>query len=616
VSPFDVVVVGGGHAGIEAALAAARMGARAALITLDRRAIGRMSCNPAIGGLGKGQMVREIDALGGEMGRGADAAGIQFRMLNTRKGPAVRAPRAQCDKHVYETRMARVCSSTPNLDIIEGKVEEVLLEPVSAGPGEPARRTLGVRLADGTEVGGRSVVLTNGTFLRGLMHRGEEQTRGGRVGEDAAYGLSGFLERLGFERGRLKTGTPPRVDAASIDWASTTPQPGDDPPVPFSRSTRKLPLPQVPCHITYTTVEAHDVIRENLHRSPMYSGAIEGRGPRYCPSVEDKIVRFADKERHQIFLEPEGLSTPWIYLNGLSTSLPPDVQERIVRSIPALAGARILQYGYAVEYDFFPPTQIRSTYETKLVAGLYFAGQICGTSGYEEAAAQGLLAGANAVLALRGADPLVLDRSEAYLGVLTDDLVVECPREPYRMFTSRAEYRLLLRTDNADLRLMEKGHRLGLVPSEDMMRLEAKRQSIAETLGALRSRWHEGKELIRILRQPDATFAHVAALDDELRQRTLDPDVIEEVEIEAKYEAYMERQRVEVEKFRRMEGRAIPPDFDYARVVGIREESREKLTRVRPRSLGQASRISGVTPADLHVIIVNLESSRRRKGAS
>jgi tRNA uridine 5-carboxymethylaminomethyl modification enzyme len=616
VSPFDVVVVGGGHAGIEAALAAARMGARTALLTLDRRAIGRMSCNPAIGGLGKGQMVREIDALGGEMGRGADAAGIQFRMLNTRKGPAVRAPRAQCDKHVYETRMARVCASTPDLEIIEGKAEELIVEAVSAGPGEPALRTLGVRLDDGTEVRGRCVILTNGTFLRGLMHRGEEQTRGGRVGEDAAYGLSAFLERLGFERGRLKTGTPPRVDAASVDWALTTLQPGDDPPIPFSRSTRELPLPQVPCHITYTTEEAHEVIRENLHRSPMYSGAIEGRGPRYCPSVEDKIVRFADKERHQIFLEPEGLTTSWIYLNGLSTSLPPDVQERIVRSIPALAGARILQYGYAVEYDFFPPTQIRSTYETKLAAGLYFAGQICGTSGYEEAAAQGLLAGVNAVLALRGADPLVLDRSEAYLGVLTDDLVVECPREPYRMFTSRAEYRLLLRTDNADLRLTEKGHRLGLIAAEDMRRLEAKRRSIAETLAALRGRRHEGKELIRILRRPEVAYADVAALDDDLRERALDPDVIEEVEIETKYEAYMERQRVEVEKFRRMEDRVIPSDFDYERVGGIRAESREKLARVRPRSLGQASRISGVTPADLHIIVVHLETARRRKGAS
>ncbi|HVR75784.1 MAG TPA: tRNA uridine-5-carboxymethylaminomethyl(34) synthesis enzyme MnmG, partial [Planctomycetota bacterium] len=398
---FDLIVVGGGHAGIEAALAAARMGASTALITLDGGAIGRMSCNPAIGGLGKGQMVREIDALGGEMGRGADQAGIQFRMLNTRKGPAVWAPRAQCDKNVYQDYMGRTVHATPGLTVLEGKVDDLIVEPL-AGDGAitgASHRVLGARLADSSEVRARAVILTNGTFLRGLMHCGAERTRGGRVGEDAAWGLSGSLERLGFERGRLKTGTPPRVESSTVDWSLTTPQPGDDPPVPFSHFTERLPLPQVPCHIAYTGEETHAAIRENLHRSPLYSGVIEGIGPRYCPSIEDKVVRFAEKERHQVFLEPEGLTTSWIYLNGLSTSLPKDVQDRIVRSIPSLRFAEVLQYGYAVEYDFFPPTQIESTFETRLVRGLYFAGQICGTSGYEEAAGQGLLAGVNAVLA-------------------------------------------------------------------------------------------------------------------------------------------------------------------------------------------------------------------------
>jgi tRNA uridine 5-carboxymethylaminomethyl modification enzyme len=611
--PFDVVVVGGGHAGIEAAFAAARMGARAAMITIDRRAIGRMSCNPAIGGLGKGQMVREIDALGGEMGKGADLAGIQFRMLNTRKGPAVRAPRAQCDKHVYESVMGRACLEAPNLEVIEGKAEEVIVEPSPGGAA--GRRAAGIRLADGSEVRARAVILTNGTFLRGLLHQGEEKTRGGRVGEDAAYGLSASLEALGFERGRLKTGTPPRVEASTVDWSLTVPQPGDDPPAPFSHFTERLPLPQVPCHIAHTNEETHAAVRENIHRAPMYSGAIEGIGPRYCPSIEDKVVRFAAKERHQVFLEPEGLSTSWIYLNGISTSLPRDVQDRIVASIPALRTARILQYGYAVEYDFFPPTQIRATFETKLVDGLYLAGQICGTSGYEEAAGQGLLAGVNAVLALRGKEPLVLDRSQAYLGVLVDDLVVECPREPYRMFTSRAEYRLLLRTDNADMRLMEIGHRLGLIPDAALARLERKKRAVAGTLHDLSERRHEGKDLLRLLRRPGARYGDVAALDPDLAARALAPDEEEAIEIEAKYEAYIERERIQVEKFRRMEERRIPDAFDYSLVQGIRAESREKLSRVRPRSLGQASRIAGVTPADLNVLVLWLEAPARRRRA-
>jgi len=607
---FDLLVIGGGHAGIEAALAGARMGVRTALITLDPQALGRMSCNPAIGGLAKGQIVREIDALGGEMARGADATCIQFRMLNTRKGPAVQAPRAQCDKKLYEEYMGRVCRSTPGLEVLQGKVEDVLAEAIAGS--NASFRILGVRLDDGSEIRGRAVVLTGGTFLSGLMHCGFQQTAGGRVGEDAVNELSVNLEKLGFERGRLKTGTCARLEASTIDWSLTAPQPGDDPPLPFSHFTEKIPLRQVPCHITHTNAETHEIIRRNLDRSPLYSGVIKGIGPRYCPSIEDKVVRFAEKERHQIFLEPEGLGTSWIYLNGLSTSLPRDVQEQVVASIPPLRHARIHQYGYAVEYDFFPPTQIRATLETKLVEGLYFAGQICGTSGYEEAAGQGLLAGINAVLKLRERDPLILDRSQAYLGVLVDDLVVECPREPYRMFTSRAEYRLLLRTDNADLRLMALGHKHGLIPDETMRKLERKRAGVQKALEYLKTHFHEGKELIRILRQPGMTCRDVALLDgNALGGLDLREDEALEVEIEAKYEAYIERQRAQVEKFQRMEQRLIPEDFDYSAVRGIRAESREKLSKVRPRSIGQASRVSGVTPADLSVLVVHLEVRRR-----
>lgn len=607
----DVLVVGGGHAGVEAALAAARMGVSAVLVTLDPAAIGRMSCNPAIGGLGKGQMVREIDALGGEMGRAADAAGIQFRLLNTRKGPAVQAPRAQCDKHRYQEYVGGVVRAQRGLKVLRGKVERILTEPCGGSGAE--QRLTGVRLDDGEEVRARAVILTTGTFLRGLMHCGPEKTRGGRVGEDAAYGLTESLHELGFESGRLKTGTPPRVEAATVDWDQTTVQPGDARPTPFSHFTESLPLPQVPCHIAYTSEETHSVIRENLHLAPMYSGAIEGVGPRYCPSIEDKVVRFAEKDRHQLFLEPEGLDTSWIYLNGISTSLPLSVQERMLATIPALKNARIVQPGYAVEYDFFPPTQIRSTFETKRVEGLYFSGQICGTSGYEEAAGQGFLAGVNAVLKIRGESPLVLGRSQAYLGVLVDDLVVESPREPYRMFTSRAEYRLLLRSDNADRRLMGIGHRLGLIPDTAMIRLEKKRRILKETLAYLADHYHDGKQLLRLLRQPQTRFDDVAALAPELSVAGISADVAQAVEVEAKYASYIERQEAQVEKLRRMEDRAIPENFDYISVEGIRNESREKLALVRPRSLGQASRISGVTPADLDVLLVYL---RVRKDAS
>ncbi len=599
---FDVVVVGGGHAGMEAAMAAARMGAATALVTLDAGAIGRMSCNPAIGGLGKGQMVREIDALGGVMGRGTDASGIQFRLLNTRKGPAVRAPRAQCDKHRYQDWMVRLAGSTSGLSVVEARVEGLTVESTGA-----SRRVTGVRLADGAVIGARTVVLTNGTFLRGLMHFGEEKERGGRVGEGAAYGLSDHLEDLGFERGRLKTGTPPRVDHSTIDFTTTRRQPGDNPPTPFSFSTREITLPQVDCHVAHTCEETHEVIRANLHRAPIYSGQIEGIGPRYCPSIEDKVVRFAQKTAHQIFLEPEGLDTSWVYLNGVSTSLPREVQDRMLRTIPALRDARVCQYGYAVEYDFFPPTQIRATFETRLVDGLYFAGQICGTSGYEEAAAQGLLAGVNAVLAMREEDPLILDRSQAYIGVLVDDLVKESPREPYRMFTSRAEYRLLLRSDNADLRLTDIGRRLGLVPDADYRRFERKQDAVELTLRELESHRVDGKELSRHLRQTGSTLEGVLSLVPGLGDESLDPIVVEQVEIQVKYAAYIERQARQVDRFRRLETLRIPAEIDYDAVVGIRHESREKLGRLQPLSVGQASRISGVTPADIGVLLAHLE---------
>ncbi len=608
VNTFDIIVVGGGHAGIEAAFAASRMGARAALVTLDAKAIGRMSCNPAIGGIGKGQMVRELDALGAEMGHAADASGIQFRLLNTRKGPAVRSPRAQCDKHRYSQYMCALANSLEGLSIVEGEGAALLLD----SGGSASSRVAGLRLADGSELRGHSVILTAGTFLRGLMHCGGKQDKGGRVGEGASYGLSDFLADLGFQRGRLKTGTPARVDVATVDFSSTTPQPGDEVPSFFSFETGECELEQVDCHIAWTNPEAHDIIRDNLHRAPMYSGQIEGTGPRYCPSIEDKVVRFADKEKHQIFLEPEGLDTSWIYLNGISTSLPEDVQDSVLGTIPALREAKILQYGYAVEYDFFPPTQIKPTLETHAVEGLYFAGQICGTSGYEEAAAQGFLAGVNAVLRSREQEPFVLDRSEAYIGVLVDDLVKECPVEPYRMFTSRAEYRLLLRSDNADLRLCQKGHQLGLISDERMRRVEAKREQIESLRSALQATQSEGVSLEKKILRPGESLE--ALLEDfpELGGDVED-EVVEQVEIQVKYAAYIDRQRLQVERFKRLENLAIPGSFDYRSIIGLRNESIEKLDKIRPLSVGQASRISGVTPADIGVLLAYVDGRRPKK---
>jgi tRNA uridine 5-carboxymethylaminomethyl modification enzyme len=586
---MKIIVVGAGHAGIEAALAASRMGADVRVLTLRPEAIGRMSCNPAIGGLAKGQIVREIDALGGEMGRATDATGIQFRMLNTRKGPAVRSPRAQADKDAYAAYMRGILER--RTEIVADEVDEIL---VADG------RVTGVR-GKRARYEADAVVVTTGTFLRAIMHCGEQKSAGGRIGEPSADGLTGCLQRLGFETGRLKTGTPPRLRRDSIDFEKTQVQHGDPDPAPFSYGTERIDRPQAVCWLTHTNERTHEILRANLHRAPMYSGQIQSVGPRYCPSVEDKVVRFADKPRHTVFLEPEVLGGESIYCNGISTSTPPDVQEAFVRTIRGLERAEFLRYGYAVEYDYAPAFQLRHTLETRRIRGLYFAGQINGTSGYEEAAGQGIVAGINA--ALGGEGEFVLSRAEAYIGVMIDDLVSLSIREPYRMFTSRAEFRLLLRTDNADRRLMPRARPLGLIDEAAWDRLRRKEAAIAAARAALRRRGLE-----RELRRPEATWADLAAAAPELRELGVDRAAAEELEIEVKYEGYIERAHREAEKLRRMEARRIPEGIDYGAMRHLKFEAREKLARIRPATLAQASRIAGVTPADVQVLMAYLHA--------
>ena len=621
---YDVIVIGGGHAGCEACLASARMGHKTLLLTINLDTIAQMSCNPAIGGLAKGQLVKEIDALGGEMAKNIDETGIQFRILNMRKGPAVRSSRAQADKKDYQFRMKYILESQENLDIKQAMVDRLIVED---------RKVKGVITSTGMAYLGKAVIVTTGTFLKGLIHIGDLSYKSGRAGEPSAEGLSGNLVELGFEIGRLKTGTPPRINARSIDYSSLSVQLGDEPPKPFSFSTEKITQSQLPCYLTYTTEETHRIIRENLSRSAMYSGRIVGIGPRYCPSIEAKVVRFPDKDQHQIFLEPEGRRTQEVYVNGLSMSLPEDIQLQVLHSVIGLEKAEMMRPAYAIEYDFAPPLQIKPSLETKLIENLFFAGQINGTSGYEEAGAQGIMAGINAVLKIRNEEPFILSRSQAYIGVLIDDLVTKGTDEPYRMFTSQAEHRLILREDNADLRLMDFGRKFGLINDEIYSKFEKKRRQIEQEIERLQktriipdaSVRDKLKEigtaeiltpftLMDLLKRPEICYTDLekfAPAPDDLVEGVKD-----QVTIQIKYEGYIRREWAQIKQTQNLESWKIPQDLDYENIHGLSKEAREKLSKVRPFSLGQASRISGVSPADVSVLMIMVSQMRQKKEES